>query len=150
MRIQQSGNTSRYESLGWWPFAADPAPWNSPCAVPSTGPSIPAPSSGTQAVVSRVPLGTQSTKAPLSSLCWVLGSLVAAPPSLTDARTLHPSAPPFVPEDTGSPHNCPVYLQGALPPRWLSCCGVWPVGLMGPLCPVSLPHTAGAFLNTAC
>ena len=107
MRIQQSGNTSRYESLGWWPFAADPAPWNSPCAVPSTGPSIPAPSSGTQAVVSRVPLGTQSTKAPLSSLCWVLGSLVAAPPSLTDARTLHPSAPPFVPEDTGAPTTAP-------------------------------------------
>lgn len=98
MHIQQRGNTSKYVSLGWWPFAADPAPWNSPSAVPSTGPSIPA---LLRTGVSGVSLGTQSAKAPLSSLCWVLSSLGAASPPPTEPHTAQ--LPPFVPEDTGAP-----------------------------------------------
>ena len=108
MHIQQRGNTSKYASLGWWPFAVDPAPWNSPSAVPSTDPSIPA---LLRTGVSGVPLGTQSAKAPLSSLCWVLNSLGAASPPPTDPRTPHHSAPPFCPRGHWSPTTAP-FIRG--------------------------------------
>lgn len=148
MRIQQSGNTSRYESLGWWPFAADPAPWNSPCAVPSTGPSIPALLRDPGSSVS-CSFGHPVYQSPSKQLMLGPG-LISCCASFSDrCQNPTPFSSSFCPRGHWSPHNCPVYLQGALPPRWLSC-GIWPVGLMGPLCPVSLPHTAGAFLNIAC
>lgn len=60
------------------------------------------------------------------------------------------SSLPSVPEDTGAPTTTSFYLQGALPTPLAELLWGLAVGLMGPLCPVSLPHTAGAFLNTAC